>query len=35
VKLDDLHHPTKETLLSKMKGHILAEAELVGLYQKH
>lgn len=35
TKLDDLKHPTKDKLLSKMDGHILAQAELVGLYQKH
>lgn len=34
IKLEDLHLPTKAKLLEKMKGHILAQAELVGLYQK-
>jgi len=32
--LPDLRRPTKMQLLSAMKGHVLAEAELVGTYQK-
>jgi len=32
--LPDLAHPTKEQLLRAMAGHILAQAELVGTYQK-
>lgn len=32
--LPKLAHPTKATLLAAMKGHILAEAQLVGTYQK-
>jgi Raf kinase inhibitor-like YbhB/YbcL family protein len=27
-------HPTKEQLLAALKGHVLAEAQLVGTYQK-
>jgi Raf kinase inhibitor-like YbhB/YbcL family protein len=34
VELPDLHEPTKAQLESAMKGHILAQAELVGTYQK-
>jgi hypothetical protein len=32
--LDDLHNPTKDQLEKAMQGHILAEAELIGTYQK-
>jgi len=31
----DLAEPTKEELLQAMEGHILAQAELMGTYQKH
>jgi Raf kinase inhibitor-like YbhB/YbcL family protein len=31
--LPDLQHPTKARLLNAMKGHVLAQAELVGTYQ--
>ena len=34
VVLPDLHEPTKVDLQAAMQGHILAEAELVGTYQK-
>jgi Raf kinase inhibitor-like YbhB/YbcL family protein len=34
VELPDLHEPTKAQLETAMKGHILAQAELVGTYQK-
>lgn len=34
VELPDLHDPTKAQLESAMKGHILAQAELIGTYQK-
>jgi hypothetical protein len=33
--LDDLARPTKADLEDAMKGHVLAEAQLVGTYQKH
>lgn len=32
--LPDLGHPTKAQLLSAMKGHVLAEAQLIGTYAK-
>jgi Raf kinase inhibitor-like YbhB/YbcL family protein len=32
--LDDLHQPDKDELEEAMRGHIIAEAELVGTYQK-
>jgi Raf kinase inhibitor-like YbhB/YbcL family protein len=32
--LPDLGNPTKSRLLEAMEGHVLAEAELVGTYQK-
>lgn len=32
--LPDLHEPDKARLLDAMKGHVLAEAQLVGTYQK-
>ena len=34
VVLDDLHEPTKDQLEAAMQGHILAEGELIGTYQK-
>src|SRR5262245_12408760 len=34
VELPELHEPTKAQLESAMKEHILAQAELVGTYQK-
>ena len=33
VVLPDLEHPTKARLLKAMKGHVLAEAQLIGTYQ--
>jgi Raf kinase inhibitor-like YbhB/YbcL family protein len=35
VVLPDLGHPTKDKLLNAMKGHVLAESQIVGTYQKH
>lgn len=35
VELPDLGKPHKAALESAMQGHILAKAELVGVYQKH
>jgi len=32
--LPDLKHPSKDTLEKAMKGHVLAQAELVGMYQR-
>lgn len=32
--LPDLEHPTKARLLNAMKGHVLAEAQLIGTYQR-
>jgi Raf kinase inhibitor-like YbhB/YbcL family protein len=32
--LPDLRHPTRQELERAMKGHILGQAELVGLYQR-
>lgn len=32
--LPDLHGPTKTTLEQAMEGHVLAQAELVGTYQR-
>jgi Raf kinase inhibitor-like YbhB/YbcL family protein len=32
--LQDLGHPTKAQLVSAMQGHVLAEAQLVGTYEK-
>lgn len=32
--LPDLKHPTKSQLEQAMKGHVLEQAELVGLYQR-
>lgn len=34
IALPDLHHPTKAKLEHAMHGHILAQAELIGTYQK-
>jgi Raf kinase inhibitor-like YbhB/YbcL family protein len=34
VVLPDLHQPDKARLLAAMQGHVLAEAQLVGTYQK-
>jgi len=33
--LPHLKHPTKAGLEEAMRGHVLAEADLVGLYQRH
>jgi Raf kinase inhibitor-like YbhB/YbcL family protein len=32
--LPDLHHPTKAALEKAMEGHVLAQAQLMGTYQK-
>jgi len=34
VQLPDLHQPGKAALEQAMRGHVLAQAELLGLYQK-
>jgi Raf kinase inhibitor-like YbhB/YbcL family protein len=34
VVLAGLEHPTKAQLIAAMKGHVLAEAQLVGTYEK-
>jgi Raf kinase inhibitor-like YbhB/YbcL family protein len=34
AKLPDLAQPTKDQLLKAMQGHVLAQVELVGTYQK-
>ncbi len=34
AKLPDLHNPTKGALEKAMQGHVLAQAELLGSYQK-
>lgn len=34
VMLDDLKHPTKAQLERAMNGHVLAQAELIGTYEK-
>lgn len=34
VVLEGLHEPTKDRLEAAMQGHILAEAELIGTYEK-
>ena len=34
VVLEDLDRPTKDKLLKAMEGHVLAQAEVVGTYQK-
>ena len=33
--LGDLGEPTKQRLEAAMQGHVLAQAQLVGTYQKH
>ncbi|HET7832814.1 MAG TPA: YbhB/YbcL family Raf kinase inhibitor-like protein [Gallionella sp.] len=33
--LPDLKHPSKATLGKSMQGHVLAQSELIGLYQRH
>ena len=33
--LPDLHHPRRPDLLAALEGHVIAQAELVGTYQKH
>ncbi len=35
VTLPDLQHPSKAALEKAMRGHVLAQAELVGTYLKH
>jgi Raf kinase inhibitor-like YbhB/YbcL family protein len=35
IVLPDLHHPDKATLERAMAGHVLAQAELVGTYQRN
>lgn len=32
--LPDLHHPTRAELLEAMAGHVLAQAQLIGTYQR-
>jgi len=34
VELPDLHEPDKAALLKAMEGHVVAQAELIGTYQK-
>lgn len=34
VMLSDLHEPDKNQLLQAMQGHIIAQAQLIGTYQK-
>jgi len=34
TELPDLHHSTKDALVKRMKGHVLASAELVGTYKR-
>jgi Raf kinase inhibitor-like YbhB/YbcL family protein len=34
-RLPNLHQPTKRQLLDALRGHVIAEAELIGTYQKH
>ena len=34
VALGDLGQPTKATVEAAMRGHVVAQAELVGTYQK-
>lgn len=31
--LPDLHRPTKDALLAAMRGHVLAQAQIIGTYQ--
>jgi Raf kinase inhibitor-like YbhB/YbcL family protein len=33
--LPDLKHPDKAALEKAMRGHVIAQAELIGLYQRH
>jgi hypothetical protein len=33
--LPELHNPSKAELEAAMRGHVLAEAQLIGTYQKH
>lgn len=35
VALPDLHNPSKAQLEKAMQGHVLAQAELIGLYRRH
>lgn len=35
TRLPDMKYPTKAALEKAMKGHILAQTEIVGLYQRH
>lgn len=35
VVLPDLHQPDKAQLLKAMEGHVLAQVELIGTYQRH
>lgn len=35
AELPDLGEPTKAQLLQAMRGHVLAETEFIGTYQKH
>lgn len=35
ILLPDLAHPTKAALVKAMQGHIMGQAELVGLYQRN
>jgi phosphatidylethanolamine-binding protein (PEBP) family uncharacterized protein len=35
VVLPDLNHPTKAKLEKAMEGHVLAKAELIGLYRRN
>jgi phosphatidylethanolamine-binding protein (PEBP) family uncharacterized protein len=35
TRLPGLHRPTKADLERAMQGHVLAQAQLVGTYQKH
>jgi phosphatidylethanolamine-binding protein (PEBP) family uncharacterized protein len=32
--LGDLHQPTRAALLRAMQGHVLAQAQLVGIYSR-
>lgn len=34
TRLPDLHHPTRAQLLQAVRGHVLAEAQLMGTYEK-
>jgi hypothetical protein len=35
VELPDLHQPDKAQLLEAMEGHVLAQVELIGTFQRH